>query len=148
MVGLGGERRHRYKGTWAGNMASLRTASRPRGPWGRITNGRHRGLSFLPEGRTWKPFHITAHSQKGDHIRVPVRVSGEVCLAQSGSCLGKPVPSSGSSAVQGEASESSPSPRTRSDAGSGGGRRGPAGTDVGGKEAAQEVPMVEKAKPR
>lgn len=59
--------------------------------------------------------------------------------------------------VEGEAPESFPSPRTRSDAGRGesgleagvakaGG--GPAGTDMSGKEAAREVPMVEKAKPR
>lgn len=59
--------------------------------------------------------------------------------------------------MEGAASESFPSPRTRSDAGSGEGGLeagvakaggGPAGTDMGGKEAAQEVRMVEKAKPR
>lgn len=59
-----------------------------------LTNGRHRGLSVIPEGRAWKPFRITASSQKGDHVRVHV-------------------PYSGSSAVAGAASESFPITESR-----------------------------------
>lgn len=57
-----------------------------------LTNGRHRGLSVIPEGRAWKPFRITASSQKGDHVRVHVRVRREVVQPKVTPILANPYP--------------------------------------------------------
>lgn len=51
------------------------------------------GLSFIPEGRDLNPFQITAHSQKGAHIRVHGRGSGEVVWPKVTPILANPYPS-------------------------------------------------------
>lgn len=148
MVGLGGELQTQIQRHVGRKHGFFKNCESSHGPWGRITNGRHRGLSSVPEGRTWKPFHITAHSQKGDHIRVPVRVSGEVVWPKVTPVLANPYPIQEALRWKVRHQRASHHPEQGQMQGVEKAGGGPAGTDMGGKEAAQEVPMVEKAKPR